>query len=806
MNYIAIDNSDIQDFKISKSAISDGEIIGTCELGKAEIQLLNDSNNYSNYKNHWLKTSFGSFFIYNVEPVQEKVNIKLSCYDIKYKLDVEYKKENFENLFPCSILVWRNAIAEKCGVKFIDTVFPNSDFILPSHPYIAEGLSARSVLMLIAEACSSFIDNDNNDNLYFSWFSDVDVIDIDDWSSLTTEKDSTLPINQVVLGRGDVEDNVLYPFEVDNPKILKINNNYILDPQDTSTTNDRRYDMIEPIYNRVNGFKYVVFDMKTQSINTSVKLGAKVSYTDVWGNKLESYIMSISQEFLGDNLENLNNWDIEISAEEIKETNNTYSYSNGIKQQLSDLSIKVDKENEIIQSLNKKVIELVRTVQGQGTLKLNETTAINVGKIRIWGDISLLYPTANQQVIGLFPDDGLYPSNELYPDEKNASINRIYPSANTFSKSNKLVLFNDKESVEYKIPLTYLRYLDADNYDELDYENNSWFLIRRIGINENGNMFSLNKEKIYQLGTQDIVLLDDTTSIKLESFPNAIFEVKYMLKNDLTNTYATMANLSSEIKQAKDSILLQVKQETDSKVDNKSIIASINAAIKNGQGVLEFLANTLLIQSDNFNLDKNGNVTLASGAKIIGGDGLLTNLQFNSNGEFENYSLLGFKNYYGDGISIQNSDVSVEVDIPENFVVESAYMTFYHTPINWSYYNENSQQNEELIGYSRSVSLYKVINSANYIFHMAAASEYYTDISNMQLKELQYFGDLNNTQAGSIVSYKSNNLREELKNSGKYKFVLRTKNESPSNSIDVEYQTGACRAVINVVGYMNFKK
>ena len=806
MNYIAIDNSDIQNFKISKSAISDGKIIGTCELGKAEIQLLNDSNNYSNYKNHWLKTSFGSFFIYNVEPVQEKVNIKLSCYDIKYKLDVEYKKENFENLFPCSILTWRNAIAEKCGVKFIDTVFPNSDFILPSHPYIEEGLSARSVLMLIAGACASFIDNDNNDNLYFSWFFSVSAINIDDWSSLTTEKDSTLPINQVVLGRGDVEDNVAYPLKVENPKILKINNNYILDPQDTTTSDDRRHEMIEPIYNQVKGFKYVVFDMKTQSINTPIKLGDKVSYTDIWGNKLESYIMSISQEFLGDDLENLNNWDIEISAEEINETNNNYSYSSGIKQQLSDLSIKVDKENEIIQSLNKKVIELVRTVQGQGTLKLNETTAIGVGKIRIWGDISLLYPTANQQVIGLFPNEDLYPSNELYPDEKSASINRVYPSANTFSKSNKLVFFNDKKSIEYKIPLTYLRYLDADNYDELDYENNSWFLIRRIGINENGSMFSLNKEKVYQLGTQDIVLLDDITNIKLESFSNAIFEVKYMLKNDLTNTYATLANLSSEIKQAKDSILLQVKQETDSKVDNKSIIASINAAIRNGQGVLEFLANTLLIQSDNFNLDKKGNVTLANGAKIIGGDGLLTNLQFSSNGEFENYSLLGFKNYYGDGISIQNSDVSVEVDIPENFVVESAYMTFYHTPINWSYYNENSQQNEELIGYSRSVSLYKVINSANYIFHMAAASEYYTDISSMQLKELQYFGDLNNTQAGSIVSYKSNDLKEELKNPGKYKLVLRTKNESPGNAIDVEYQTGACRAVVNVVGYMNFQK
>lgn len=806
MDYTTIDNTNIQEFKISKSAISDGKVIGTCELGKAKIQLLNDNNNYSNYKNRWVKTNFGSFFIYDVEPVQEKVNIKLSCYDIKYKLDVEYKRQDYENLFPCTILEWRNAIAEKCGVRFIDSIFPNSTFILPSHPYVKDGLSSRNVLMMIAEACASFIDNNNDDNLYFYWFSNNPAINIDDWSSLTTEKDSTLPINQVVLGRGDVEDNAAYPFEVANPKILKINNNYILDPQDTSTNDDRRYDMIEPIYNRVNGFKYVIFNMKTQSINTSVKLGDKVSYVDNWGNQLESYVMSVSRDFLGGDLDDLNNWEIEISAEEIKETNNAYSYSGGIMQQLSNLSIKVDKENEIIQSLNQKVIELVRTVHGQGTLKLNETASIGVGKIRIWGDISLLYPTADKQTIDLFPDNNLYPSNELYPNKKNASISRIYPNANTFSKSNKLVLFNDKESIEYKIPLTYLRYLDADNYDELDYENNSWLLIRRIGINEDGSMFVLDKAKKYQLGTQDIALLEDITNVKLESFPNAIFEIKYMLKNDLTNTYATIANLSSEIKQAKDSILVQVKQETDSKVDNKSIIASINTAIKDRQGIIEFLANTLLIKSDNFNLDKNGNVTLASGAKIIGGDGLLTNLQFTSDGEFENYSLLGFKNYYGAGSSIQNSDVSVEVDIPDNFVVESAYLTFYHSPINWSYYNENSQQNEELIGYSRSISLYKVINNANYIFHMAAASEYYTDISNMQFKELQYFGDLNNVQAGSIASYKSNDLKEELKNPGKYKLVLRTKNISPSNAIDAEYQTGACRAVVNVVGYMNFKK
>ena len=513
MNYIAIDNSDIQDFKISKSAISDGKIIGTCELGKAEIQLLNDSNNYSNYKNHWLKTSFGSFFIYNVEPVQEKVNIKLSCYDIKYKLDVEYKKKNFENLFPCSILTWRNAIAEKCGVKFIDTAFPNSDFILTSHPYIAEGLSTRSVLMLIAEACSSFVDSDNDDNLYFSWFSDVDIIDIDDWSSLTTEKDSTLPINQVILGRGDVEDNVAYPLKIENPKILKINNNYILDPQDTSTSNDRRDEMIEPIYNQVNGFKYVVFDMKTQGIETPIKLGNKISYTDIWGNKLESYVMSISIDYLGDDLDNISNWEVEISAEELKETDSRYSYSTGIKQKISNLSIKVDKENEKIQAIASKVDN-----QDSKIAKIELTTDEILSKVQ--RDLTLKKDTTGF-------------NNITVEDAKlgNVLSFNLYGNVKSDNEYTNLAIEDkagNKRCIE--LPFKKLNYLDKNTYDEFVVENNNAKIIRRteystiydaieIGDDLSGTRLKLNLYD-FQQGSFDL-LVTDNYRIRVRSWLNS---------------------------------------------------------------------------------------------------------------------------------------------------------------------------------------------------------------------------------------------------------------------------------------------
>ena len=37
-----------------------------------------------------------------------------------------------------------------------------------------------------------------------------------------------------------------------------------------------------------------------------------------------------------------------------------------------------------------------------------------------------------------------------------------------------------------------------------------------------------------------------------------------------------------------------------------------------------------------------GDVYLGSGSKVIGGDGLLTNLCFSSSGKYHNYDLLGF--------------------------------------------------------------------------------------------------------------------------------------------------------------------
>lgn len=345
----------VQKFEYETTAISNKNIIGTCELGKATIQLLNESNNYSELKESWIKTRFGSFYVYDVAPVQEKINIKLSCYDVKYKLDTQY--DSNKHSFPCTLKAWRNSIFTDCGVTYDDSDFPNSDLILNNEPDIGNAKTNRQVLCLIAQSGCSFIDTDYNDKFYFRWFTNKTHI-VKDWISLTTEKISINPINLVVLGRGDVEDIVYYPkIKPQNPVEFKIDNNYILDPQSTENTEDLRETTIIPIYDRVNGFNYIIYNLSAYLIDNklSIKLGDKISYKDIWGNELESVIMTKKLEFIGGSSEDDNNYLITLSAEKIEETNSDLKLGVNVIEKVNEVSIKADKNEKKITLTNAEV-------------------------------------------------------------------------------------------------------------------------------------------------------------------------------------------------------------------------------------------------------------------------------------------------------------------------------------------------------------------------------------------------------------------------------------------------------------------
>lgn len=578
------DNTNIQSFEYETTINSDGNIIGTCELGNATIQMLNDSNEYSSLKGQWIKTIHGSFYIHSVEPIQEKVNIKLSCYDVKYKLDTQYDSSLY--IWPMTLKDWRNQIGNNCGVTFDNTDFPNSQLILSEEPYVGDNPSNRNVISLIAQAGCSWVDTDKEDIFYFNWFDDY-THSINDWLELTTEKEMSFPINVVVLGRGDVEDNTKWPEILpENPTEFRIDNNYILDPQQEG--NDIRLDTIVPIYNRVNGFSYLVFSVRTQDIENklSVKLGQKVEYKDIWDNTLSAYIMRKKLTYLGGDVTDSNNYEINLSAEEINETSTEYSYATSIDNRVSQVERTTDKQNGIIsdvikltQEQNNKISKVTQTVEELNskisdiadiTISAEDTDAqVELDNINQSEPIRIVVRPIGEDISYLYPRDNLFPSDDLY-------------------LKNRIIRFENKttgEIFDYELPDDLL-YYGGNYYDEfiLDYDSQSCVVNKNVAYNPDGTKYLLRRTEIinYEFPTGDkaINLTDGDYVVSLPGYSNAYLFVRLMAQNIYTTQFATRAELNSEISQTARDITLIVSETYATKKTTNSLSTRIKQTAK----------------------------------------------------------------------------------------------------------------------------------------------------------------------------------------------------------------------------------
>lgn len=599
MNYVEYDEKMLQSFEYETTINSDGNILGICELGKATIEMLNDKNNYSSFKDSWIKTPQGSFYIYNVEPVQERINIKLECYDIKYKLDTLY--DSSKHIFPCTLKEWRNSIFNECGVTYDDSDFPNSNLILEKEPPLDNGISNRNVIALVAQAGASFVVTDSNDKFYFKWF-DNTIYEANDWIELTTEKEATKPINYIVLGRGDVEDNYYYPLVKPTNSIeFRIDNNYILDPQDTTSNIDLRESTIIPLYGQINGLSFIPYTMRTQFISNklSINLGNKIKYKDIWGNELTSYVMTKKIKWLSGDLKKSDNYEITLSASEIKESSTKISYNKDLKQEIIEISRKTDKNAgkiedmiSVVDGQNEKISKITQTtdeinskisdIADITTSGESQQASVSLEKVNESEPIAIKIHPISEDISYLYPSDYLYPADDLY------LMNRIIRFTNT----------DTNEVVDYELPDDLL-YYDANNYDEfiLNYDSQTCSIIKRVEYDKttNKNVLKTSEETInYDFPT--IALTAGNYTISLPGYSSAYLYVQLMASNIYTTQFATKVEVKSSIKQTADAINLEVskkvgKNEVISSINLTSEAATIQASKVNISGVISAINN-----------------------------------------------------------------------------------------------------------------------------------------------------------------------------------------------------------------------
>lgn len=410
-----------------------------------------------------------------------------------------------------------------------------------------------------------------------------------------------------------------------------------------------------------------------------------------------------------------------------------------------------------VNTLASRVIDVSNTVIGSNQVTLENAYEGGLHKLQIWGQINIL-----------FPGDDVYPSETLYP---------------TF------LPILSVDTTDYLLDINYLNYLSAEVYDEFVYEEGNCKIIRRVG-NDNGTLYALNQEVEEERNGIKIAVKKNST-IRLKYFSNMSYKVQYLLDNEYTNSFTTNLDLVSRINVSPEQIEI-----SSNKINlNGWVSANQNFWITND--------GDMHARNGSFS----GDIFLENNGKVIGGDGLLTNLQYSSFGIINGWGPIGFTT--SDTGTTLYQDLVVDYFIPDNFTITEAYLTLYTTRVMSSYNSGGSLV--ETTGIPKQLKLYNgMLNKTYKIYWTSGSSYFYRQDLGVSTEISNAFGSATYTPSIVSVGEVANVTTIDLSNDGTFKqkgnkqLIIRSTVSKPAAYTQAMAEsTGAGRAMLNIIGYMS---
>jgi len=194
-------------------------------------------------------------------------------------------------------------------------------------------------------------------------------------------------------------------------------------------------------------------------------------------------------------------------------------------------------------------------------------------------------------------------------------------------------------------------------------------------------------------------------------------------------------------------------------------------------------------------------ITMTNGAKLMGGNGVLSNMQVDSV-NYKGATGFGFCGYaydVGNGAA-EKASLYLWVHIPTGFVVQEAYVTLYHAPFAYAATYPSSISG---IGCARNLRLYKPDSINSYSWAGYYGSEYYIADNNSYLELEGAFGENGFTgDTEALITKVSANIGDNL-GSGLNLLKIDTADDPPTTFKSAAEQCGVAKATINVIGYMS---
>ena len=563
--YIVIDNKEI-DIKgnLSDTAYKDTTFFGKFNLKMLKFETENDidykKKEFTYYKEvDGEALKIGTFIVTDVSDSDTFESVNVTAYDYGLKFANPYTTSLDYSSGSITLFQVIQEICTNCGVELENASLPNGAFIVDSNQFV-NGEQFGDVVAQASGINGMFATINSNDKLEFIFTNETNEI-IEDYVELDDKRD-TQPITSVLVAPSEdlatagavLKDEAL--IEQYGEHWLKIYS------YGFAYSTEKCQQLVNAIFNQVKGFAYSSFKSE-YSFLPYLSLGDKIKFKNKEGKLVNSVILRYETNYDEMILEapSIINASVEYELPETPEETSKKALvkvdqANGeieliakATEELTTKTAKLRLDVDTIEGQISDIADITTTAEGIGTLVMNNINESEPIYIKI-------HPKTGD-VTSLYPDNNLYPSNDLYP----------------VSKTLHFHCTSEKYDKYYELPKDLL-WLNNDVYDEfvLDYDNSACYVVRRVGVLEDGTKYALANSIQEDLEYPTIRLISGDYEVTLLGQPNAYLYIRLMVQNIYTTQFATKVEMNSKITQTKDEINLEVSR----KVGNDEVISRIN--------------------------------------------------------------------------------------------------------------------------------------------------------------------------------------------------------------------------------------
>lgn len=511
---------------------------------------------------------FGNFIVQKPDNNTVNDNTEFEAFDYMIKTNKKYEDRL---VYPSTLKELFLDVVEQCELETDITNFVNGDFVIENNPFV-DGATNREVLQAIAEVAFDWVRIDENNKVVMD-FKQKEIIDetitIDQYKDFN-RINKFGPINVVVLKDSQAEgENITYRDETS----IEIygETELIIEDNPFAYTQNKRKQLIESA-EKIIGLEY--YPVEVESIGfIYLNCNDRIEIEDLSGSKYDTYLFNHTITYNGtvmDTIESIadtkNETKYQFTSDMINRMQRSEFIVDKARQQIEGILENQNQQeyqmSQIQQNINKitanvdKITNLVNEIEGIGTLALENAHEGDLISLHIYGNNTVFefYP---------YPDEELYPDENLFPygsDRLYVKTNHLYPSNSKFPNSN---LYPKKSaSTFYHLRVTeVLRQYSPTVYDEYVLENNFAYIIRRVGVNEEGNLYPLNVERIEEIGETRIHLYEGINYLYTDY--EARMKVSYATRTSLVDDFAKVVEQLSNVSADKEKFQITVSKIID---------------------------------------------------------------------------------------------------------------------------------------------------------------------------------------------------------------------------------------------------